>query len=290
VAESLAHLEIVGPGRAGLALGARLLAVGAVRRLTFSGRHPHPPAHPLFQGTPPPAGYHAPGSPREDIPDVVLLAVPDSAIGDVAAELARAGLPQGIPVLHLSGALGADVLAPLAERGYPTGALHPLVAFSDEAARVEGAWFAVEGSVAARAVAERLVAALRGRTFALAPEDRVLYHAAAVAASNFVVALLGVAERWMREAGMPAEGAREALAALAGGAVDGVRRLGPVAALTGPVSRGDTVTVQAHLARLSPADRRLYSVLAGSALTLAQQRGLDAEAAAALARLLEPIE
>jgi predicted short-subunit dehydrogenase-like oxidoreductase (DUF2520 family) len=72
--------------------------------------------------------------------------------------------------------------------------------------------------------------------------------------------------------------------------VDGVRRLGPVAALTGPVSRGDTATVQAHLVRLSPADRRLYSVLTGSALTLAQQRGLDPEAAAALARLLEPIE
>jgi predicted short-subunit dehydrogenase-like oxidoreductase (DUF2520 family) len=292
VTEAIPHLEIVGPGRAGLALGSRLLEIGAVRRITYTGRGAQPPDHPLFQGLPPAAGYRSPNATRSDPLDGIILAVPDAAIASVAEDLAQAGLPGAPPVLHLSGALGSEALAPLARRGFPTGSLHPLVAFSDDraGARLDGAWFAVEGAPAARGLAERLVAALGGHLLPLAGEGKIGYHAAAVAASNFLVALLGVAERWMIDAGVPPQPAREALATLAGGAVESYRRLGAVEALTGPVSRGDEETVRAHLARLSPSDRRLYSVLASTALTLARQRGLDPDAAVALARLLEPTE
>ncbi|HEX6068417.1 MAG TPA: Rossmann-like and DUF2520 domain-containing protein [Longimicrobiaceae bacterium] len=290
--EAIPHLEIVGPGRAGLALGSRLLEIGAVRRLTYSGRAAQPPDHALFRGASPAAGYRGPGAPRSDPPDGIILAVPDAAIATVAAELSHAELTGAPPVLHLSGALGSDALAPLARRGLPTGSLHPLVAFADDraGARLDGAWFAVEGAPAARALGERIVAALNGHLLPLAEGEKTGYHAAAVAASNFVVALLGVAERWMIDSGVPPRPAREALATLAAGAVESYRRLGAVEALTGPVSRGDAETVRAHLARLSPSDRPLYSVLASSALTLARQRGLDPGAAAALARLLEPTE
>ena len=139
-------------------------------------------------------------------------------------------------------------------------------------------------------MARAIVAALQGNELAVDAAGKALYHAAAVAASNYVVALLAVAERWMVTAGVNGNDARPALAALAAGAVDSVARLGPAAALTGPVARGDGDTVGAHLARLSGKDRHLYSVLAETALVLARQRGLDRASADGLAHLLESIE
>ena len=259
---------MVGPGRAGLALGLALRRAGAVARLSYSGRRPAPPDHPLFR-PPHPAGWAADLRPPHPSPDLLLLAVPDDALADVAAELARHDLPAGLPVLHASGSLGAEVLDPLARAGCAVGSLHPLVALATPesgAARLRGAFFAVEGDPAARAAAESLVRALDGHLLPVAAGGKARYHAAAVLASNFVVALLATAERWMAEAGVPTEQARPALASLAAGAVAEAGRLGPEAALTGPLARGDVETLQRHLQRLSPSERSLYSTLARETL------------------------
>jgi predicted short-subunit dehydrogenase-like oxidoreductase (DUF2520 family) len=297
VPEGLPHFHIVGPGRAGLALGSALAEAAAVARLTYGGRGARCPDHPLFRGIAPVASYHSGVAPPPgSAPSVLLLAVPDDHIEAVAADLASASaagvIPGGAAVLHLSGAFGSELLAPLARLGHPTGSLHPLVALADTGASsgLHGACFVVEGAPAALAAAREIVAALEGRLLEVEGADKPLYHAAAVAASNYVVALLAVAERWMEMAGVAASDARPALVALASGAVENVRRLGPAGALTGPVARGDTDTIRAHLARLSEEDRHLYSVLAGSALTLARQRGLDRASADGLAHLLESTE
>jgi predicted short-subunit dehydrogenase-like oxidoreductase (DUF2520 family) len=297
VAEELAHLHIIGPGRAGVALGAALLEAQAVGRLSYGGRAANPPDHPLFRRGPASPSYSAGvAPPYGSPPTVVLLAVPDDHITAVAVELggARQGAGFGAswPVLHLSGAFGSELLAPLARLGHPTGSLHPLAALPDADAgvRLRGAWFAVEGAPAAAEAARAIVGALGGRVLQLDAAGKAVYHAAAVAASNYVVALMGVAERWMGAAGVPPADAREALAVLARGAVENVERLGPEQALTGPVARGDEATIRAHLARLSAGDRYLYSVLADSALTLARRRGLDPATADRLARLLESTE
>ncbi len=282
-------LWIVGPGRTGLALGLLLHRAGAVAPLVYTGRGDAAPAHPLFAADPPAATY----LPWRDAPPAgvggVLLAVPDAAIPDVAARLAGLPLPPGIPVLHLSGSVEIEALAPLARAGHPVGGVHPLCAVADPvegADRLRGATFGVEGEGAARGLAERIVRAAGGTALELAPGSRTAYHAAAVFASNYVVALLAVAERLMESAGIPAERARPALAGLATGAVENVRDRGPAAALTGPVARGDAETVARHLARLSGDERRLYSLLAAEALRLARARGLDAAAAARVAELI----
>lgn len=288
--EPLSHLWVIGPGRAGLALGLALRRAGMVERLSYTGRRPAPPAHPLFR-TPPAAAYsallHLPaGAP----PALVVLAVPDGEIAGVARALAGAGLPAGVPVLHTSGALGVEALAPLAEGGAPVGSLHPLAAISDAVAgaeRLRGGWFAVEGDAAATDSAERVVAALGGRLLRLAPGGKPLYHAAAVFASNYLVTLLSVAERLMAEAGAGGEEGRAALLELAAGALAGVGERGVVDALTGPVARGDAGTVELHLARLSPPDALLYSVLARETLALARRRSLDPALAARIETVLE---
>jgi predicted short-subunit dehydrogenase-like oxidoreductase (DUF2520 family) len=283
------RLWIVGAGRLGLALGLALHRSGAVASLAYSGRRPAPPAHPLFDGDPPPATYSAELR-APDEPTGILLAVPDGAIPEVAAALARLPLAPGIPVLHASGALSVDVLAPLAARGHPVGGLHALAAVADPVAGAErlcGATFGVEGEGEARMLAMRLVEGCAGRAVAVPSEGKPLYHAAAVFAANYAVVLLGVAERLMDEAGVAPDEARTALAGLAAGAVENVQAHGPASALTGPVARGDAEPVRLHLARLSAADRPLYSLLAREALALARAAGLPPHAAARMAELLD---
>ncbi|HEX5727426.1 MAG TPA: Rossmann-like and DUF2520 domain-containing protein [Longimicrobiaceae bacterium] len=281
------RLWIVGPGRVGLSLGLLLHRAGAA--LVYSGRKPHPPDHPLFADPNPIAQY---------LPDLfavppdltgVLITVPDGAVAKVAAQLAETGLPAGVPVLHASGMLGHEALAPLAERGHPTGSVHPLAAVADPvhgAERLRGATFGVEGEGAALALAERIVSACGGRAFHVQPGEKPLYHAAAVVAANYTVVLLALAERLMARAGVPAEEARAALASLAAGAVANVAERGPAAALTGPAARGDAVTVGWHLARLSAEERPLYSLLGREAVAIAEAAGLAPHKAARVRELL----
>jgi predicted short-subunit dehydrogenase-like oxidoreductase (DUF2520 family) len=284
------RLRIVGAGRVGLALGLALHRAGALAALEVSGRRAETPDHPLFGGVVPPARYRmepaavAPGTTG------VILAVPDRALPQAAARLASVELPEGVPVLHTGGALGAEVLAPLRERGAVVGSLHPLAAVPDPvlgAERLRGATWGVEAEGAALALAERIVRACAGRLLQVAPGGKPLYHAAAVFASNYAVVLLGVAERLMEEAGVPAAEARRALGALAQGAVMNVAERGPAAALTGPVARGDDGTVALHLSRLSTGLRPLYSLLGREALALARAAGLDPAAAERVEAALE---
>ncbi|MBW3571511.1 MAG: DUF2520 domain-containing protein [Gemmatimonadetes bacterium] len=283
------HLWIVGAGRTGLALGLRLHRAHAVARLTVTGRRPHAPEHPLFAGDPPGAAYRASVEDAPEDADAVVIAVPDAAIAEVAERLASIGLPPSIPILHTSGSRSTDVLDPLAERGHPAASAHPLAAIADPvdgADRLAGATWGVEGEGAAAALAERMVRACGGHALRIAPGGKPAYHAAAVFASNYAVALLSVAERLMEQAGVPAAEARPALAALAAGAVENVGARGPAAALTGPVARGDVQTVALHLGRLSADERTLYSLLGREALRLARTEGVDAAAAERLGALL----
>jgi predicted short-subunit dehydrogenase-like oxidoreductase (DUF2520 family) len=249
----LGHLWIVGAGRTGLSLGLRLHRSRAVRRLSVTGRRATTPAHPLFADDPPAARYLPTLDFAADAADAIVVAVPDRAIEEVAGRLARLGIDPNVPVLHTSGSLGADTLAALAARGHPVGSAHPLAALADPvtgADRLAGATWGVEGDPPALALAERIVAACGGHALRIAPGGKPLYHAAAVFASNYAVALLAVAERLMEEAGVSAAEARPALAALAAGAVENAGARGPAAALTGPVARGDVSTVQRQRAAI----------------------------------------
>lgn len=286
----IGHLWIIGSGRTGLSLGLLLHRNAAVERLTITGRRPAAPEHPLF---PADAEYRPSLDAVPDAVDGIVIAVPDGAIREVADRIAALPVPGSIPVLHTSGSRSTDVLGALAVRGHPVGSAHPLAAIADPvsgAERLRGVAWGIEGTGSARALAETVVQACGGRMLSIAPGGKPLYHAAAVFASNYAVALLAVAERLMDAAGVPGGEARTALAGLARGAVENVALSGPAAALTGPVVRGDVETVALHLERLSEAERPLYCSLGREALRLARQTGLDSAAAARLADLLGEAE
>lgn len=292
------NVVIIGPGRMGLALGAAFRHQDAVGRLTYFGRGMEPPPHPLFDPHPQddeesvPAGaeYHMlPALPPPGT-TIVILAVPDDALPEVVHDLAMMGeAPAGCAALHLSGALSTDALAPLYHRGYAIGSMHPLMAVADPwlaGDRLIGAAFAMTGEPVANAAARRLVSALGGVPLTIAATQRPLYHAAAVVASNYLVALTGAAVRMLGEAGVDEDDAVRALLPLLRGTLDNIEHLGVRAAVTGPIARGDVDTVRLHLARLSAEDRVLYCGLGLELLRLARAAGLDEGRAAEIETLL----
>lgn len=272
-------IAILGPGRMGLALGAALTQAGAAEHVLFLGRSPEPPPHPLFDGASDRVSYQQGTGPIPQGIGVLLLAVPDDVLPDVANDVARTGTaPRGCVAMHLSGALSTDVLAPLHAAGYAVGSIHPLQTVADAwsgADRLRGCAYAIAGEPAALAMARQLVAALDGRPLVLPPTLRPVYHAAAVFASNYVVAATALVARTLAEAGITESDAIAAALPLMRGTMENVEQLGLGAALTGPVARGDADTVRLHLARLSPAERRLYSALGRETLRLAVDAGLD---------------
>ncbi|MBW3534986.1 MAG: DUF2520 domain-containing protein [Gemmatimonadetes bacterium] len=275
------RVYFVGPGRMGMALGYALWQADAAESLTYSGRRPDPPSHPLFvQGI---ARYEfglerpAPGT------TVVVLTVPDDVLPEMAHALAGQGDgPPGCAAFHCSGALSTDVLAPLHARGYDVGSLHPLQSIAHPVTGADllpGSAFAVSGGREASAVARRLVAALGGVPLTVPVTGRPLYHAAAVTVSNHLTALVAMAGRLLVRAGVPEAQALPALLPLARGTLENLETMGVGPSLTGPVQRGDVETVLLHLRAMEPRDRAVYTALGREMVELASAFGLADEVA-----------
>lgn len=206
---------------------------------------------------------------------LVLLTVPDRAIGAVASELAELGLlHRGQVVAHASGALDLRPLAPAAAAGASVGSLHPLVAATPGEVQLGGKWSAVEGDAAAVRLLRRVARAVGLRPFAVSGEARARYHAAASLAANGLVALADLASELLASAGVDRETALEALLPLLQSSLDNLARTGAQGALTGPVARGDAAVVAAHLRELrgDPA-RNAYRALAARQVEIALQQG-----------------
>ncbi|MGD0748358.1 MAG: DUF2520 domain-containing protein [Acidimicrobiales bacterium] len=231
-------IRIIGPGRAGTSLAAALTARG----WEFAGF----------------AGRHDDVSGAARGVDVLVIATPDDVVAEVAASVVPV---EGTTVVHLSGSLGLDALAP-----HPTrAALHPLVPLPNGevgAARLcSGVTFAVAGAPAAR----EIVGCLGGRMVEVDDGDRAAYHAAACIAANHVVALLGQVERVAASVGLDLE----SFLPLTRAALDDVAALGAGAALTGPARRGDWATLSRHLDALPEEERAGYQAGAALATRLA---------------------
>ncbi len=227
-------------------------------------------------------------------PALLLIAVPDRAIGPVAEQLAARPWPDTCVALHLSGSVEIEALAPLARARLSIGGLHPLKSFVDpdrDADGLAGTVMALEGDAEALAEGRRIAAALVARPFELAPGRRAAWHAGAAHACNHFVALVDQALDLLELAGLPRDAGRAALVPLLAGTLEHLADLPPAQALTGPVVRGDLQAVERHLKVLAdePADvNAAYRALARRATELAAaQRGLPDDVAAALRRTLE---
>jgi predicted short-subunit dehydrogenase-like oxidoreductase (DUF2520 family) len=268
------RVTIVGAGRMGQGLGLALKRRGY--KVVLLNRTPREVVPPLV--------LHQ-GSWSEATADseLILIATPDDAIRQVASDLsAQRAVGRDQVVLHLSGLLDRTALQPLESTGAGCGSFPPPPSLADAATaaeRLKGAYAGVEGDERALVAAERLANTLRMVPVRIPATAKPAYHAAAAFVANYTVALVGVAERIARSAGVADEIANRLYLPLLGGAVANLTALGPAASLTGAVRRGDVQTIEAHLGALTAQDRQLYRTLGRAAVALAREAGLDEEEA-----------
>jgi predicted short-subunit dehydrogenase-like oxidoreductase (DUF2520 family) len=244
-------LAIIGAGRAGSALAIAAHEAGYHVAAVASRRGE------VARSLADTVGARAAATPLEAAlsADLTLLAVPDGAVTRVAAMIAASGVGlHGRGVVHLGARFGPAVIASLRVTGAEVGVFHPLQALAGpaSAALLDGAFFRVDATGMLRERLLGLVAALGAHPLEIDPSKAPLYHAAAVLAGNAPLALLAESTRLLEAAGVSRADAHEALAALLEGAARNARRAGAAAALTGPVARGDTDAITAHLDALAP--------------------------------------
>ena len=232
---------------------------------------------------------------RDEPFDLLLIAVPDRSIAEVARRWARRPGWRGKLVFHTSGAVGVQVLAPLAKRGAYTGTLHPMTSLrrgSRKASALRSIGFGIDGHVKARRVAAELVREMGGWPLMLRGRNRAAYHLGACFASGYLLALLSIAAEMIARGGaLRTTDSRRSALALARRTLENASRAGLEEALTGPLVRGDLSTVRKHLEVLhqGPRDRAgLHGILAVQMAVLLRRAGrIGPREAAAARRLLE---
>ena len=273
----VATLSIVGAGRVGKTLGRLWIEAGRVRvRQVMNRSRQSAEAAVTFLGE-----GTAVADWRELEPvDLIMLATSDTALAGCAENLAQSGvLAPNTVVFHCSGAVGLQALAPAEAAGVRVARLHALRSFASPQRSVwafPGTHCGLEGHPEAVRVLEALVQACGGRPFPMLDAGAAFYHAAAVIASNYLVALIEAALRSSAQAGFARTEASAMLQGLVTSTLDNVFDVGTTAALTGPIARGDANVVRTQLEALRTTDPEVadaYRALGVLALDLSERQG-----------------
>ncbi len=258
-------VSIVGAGRVGISLGKHLRElgwrIGAV--VTRSKSTAHAAVRRIGAGKP---FDRLTG--EVCAAEVILFSTPDDTLPAIARDLARvsgAGC-KGKVVLHTSATLDRSALAPLARLGASTGSLHPMQAFGGKVVpKLKGIIFGIEGDAGARRMAQSIAKSLGGIPVVIETSDKPAYHAAAVMAGGSIYPVLEAGLQLLMSIGFTRERASQTLLPLLRQILDNIERIGPRAAWTGPLSRGDYAVVAKHmnaLRRYPPEFAKSYAALA----------------------------
>lgn len=258
VKAKLPPVAVYGMGRFGRAVTGALVALG--HRPVRTGGRKQGPAR-LLRGL-------KPGT-------LIVLAVRDDAIAQVSAQFASLPGANRHMFVHASGAFGPVLLARLEDAGAQVGAFHILQSLPPKGGhlRLAGSWCALAGPPRLGRILRRLARALGMHPFELPDKARPAYHAAAVLASNALVAWLAAGRDLLLRAGLNAKDANAMLLPLVRGTLQNVADFGPEQALTGPVARGDYRTLHRHLAALPRALARAYRAAMVQTTAFAEKAG-----------------
>jgi len=272
-------ISIVGAGRVGKTLGKRLRErgwrIGAV--VTRSLATARAAVRSIGAGKPF-------GRLSRDLfaADVILFGTPDDELPAIARALAQIGGARckGKVILHTSATLDQSALAPLARRGASTGSLHPMQAFGGKIIpNLRGVIFAMEGDAKARRVAQSMAKSLGGIPIAIATRDKPVYHAAAVMAGGSAYPVIEAGLQLLMGIGFTRARATQTLLPLTRQILDNIGRIGPRAAWTGPLSRGDYAIVAKHARALRRFPREIQQSYAALALLAGRVLAKDPDAA-----------
>ena len=216
--------------------------------------------------------------------DILWLAVPDAEIPDCATRVAEAGMKFRV-ALHSSGALPANILAPLAASRAKLASAHPMMTFvAGKPPSLNGVWWALEGEREAVRLARSIAKNLGSETFEIKAEQKVLYHAFGTMLSPMLVSELSAAGALGLAAGVPKSKLQKVMCPIVERTLANLFANGGAAAFSGPLRRGDVVTIEKHLSALrkTPREREAYIALAKYAAN-----SLPTQKKQALMRLLD---
>ncbi len=267
------RLGFIGAGTVGTALAVRLSSKG-YRMIAVSSRS-QTSARKLAQAV---SGCHAFNSNQAvaDAAELIFITTPDDAITSVASEIQW---HTGQSVVHCSGALSTDILESAKKLGVQVGAFHPLQTFASVKQAIEnipGSTFAVEAEEPLLSTLKDMATALDGYWIELKANDKVVYHAAAVIACNYLVTLVKLAADLWQSFDIPSHQAAQALLPLIRGTIHNIDTVGIPQCLTGPIARGDTKTIKKHLDALqevAPALLSTYQELGLQTIPIALAKG-----------------
>jgi len=222
------------------------------------------------------------------------MTLPDSSIEQVCCELSKSHVfTKDKIVIHTSGVLSSDVLSSAYDCGSSVFSVHPIQSFADVGQAIQnlsGSFFGVEGKGVFGAVVDAVVKDLGGIKISIDTDGKVMYHAAAVAASNYLVTILDLACALMEKSGVSKENAFQMLKPLIYGSLNNIENVGIPNALTGPISRGDVITVEKHIKgmeQMFPEVLPLYKKLGEYTVKIARAKGkIDEEDAVEIERIL----
>lgn len=226
--------------------------------------------------------------------DIVFITTPDGEIPATCNQIVdHDGFGNNSVVLHCSGAHPSTILSGAATGGADIGSMHPLQSFAagaEEGNPFNGIVVSIEGGTKAVAAATGLATALGATCFTIKTEAKTLYHAAAVAASNYLVTVQAFAFQLLAASGIPEDKAFEVLGPLIRGTVQNIEKAGIVNALTGPIARGDVATITDHqraITDMLPALLNLYQTLGRHTVPIAEAAGLSQDAVVELKKVLK---
>lgn len=264
------QIGIVGAGRVGCSLGKYVSLQGKTVAGYFSKSKESVEEAATFVGT------RAFSSLEELVKTcgVLWITTPDDAIASVWEHIRKMPV-RNKTICHFSGSLSSVVFSGREEKGITACSVHPMYAFSDKFTsyqQLNSAVFTMEGDAEALALMRPLFEGAGNRVCVIAPEKKMLYHAAAVTASNLMVGLYQMSLDMLADCGFDAGTAEGILRPLIEGNVEKMLATSPAEALTGPLERGDLATVQGHLKVLAPGERDVYVPLSRVLLTVAEAR------------------
>lgn len=283
---------VIGCGKVGRALSRHLNEAG-YRPAGFASRNPDSARAAAEIAGAPDRFFEKPWDAAREA-EIVLITTPDGAIAPTCMEIAEnGGFTENTTILHCSGALSSTELAAGRRFGARIGSLHPLQSFAagNPGNPFADIMMAVEGDAEAMETAGRIARDLKARPFSITTDGKVLYHAAAVVASNYLVTLMDLAVNLMAGAGVPPADAFPTLKPLVQGTLKNIEAVGIPAALTGPIARGDVAIVEAHIAairRLSDEMARYYCLSGRETIKIARAKGtLSAKSALKLYEIFD---
>jgi predicted short-subunit dehydrogenase-like oxidoreductase (DUF2520 family) len=200
----------------------------------------------------------------KDIPkevNFIIISVPDSQIKVVSKKISKLPLRfNSLKVCHVSGCLSSDELKPIKNRGSNVFSMHPYQSFPNtkNTKNLDSIYYGIEGEKTL--FAKNIVKALGGNYIIIPKSLKSLYHVSGAFASNYLLVLLSIVQNILNHIIGDKKKAKSVFKPILENTLYNYFKTDFKNSITGPIVRGDAITVEKHLKALKKYDKSIYDL------------------------------